>query len=216
MERGRLEIRKRVRKPVKTAKPNAQSRTVHTDCAHYRGDMPCEPHKLQGRVCDGCADYDPLVQRVLIVKLGAMGDVLRTAAVLPDIATQHVRPHITWLTRSESVGLLRGNPFVHHVITPESAATLAGTTFDAVYALDSDAESLAFAALPKTKNYHGFVRGEFGTCIGVAPGGDSALFEIGLWDDLKRANQRKYLDLLAATAGVNSSGRLISATTSAR
>jgi ADP-heptose:LPS heptosyltransferase len=40
----------------------------------------------------------------------------------------------------------------------------------------------------------------------VWPGGDPAIFEIGLWDDLKRQNRRSYLEMLAAAAGVTYSG----------
>ena len=51
---------------------------LHTDCRHYQGSMPCVFHKREGRLCDGCVDYDPIRSRILIVKLAAIGDVLRT------------------------------------------------------------------------------------------------------------------------------------------
>jgi ADP-heptose:LPS heptosyltransferase len=157
-------------------------------------------------MCDGCTQYVPFVDRVLIVKLGAMGDVLRTAALLPDIAARHENPKIVWLTKSESVDLLAGNPLVHRVVSTHAAWGLAAEQFDAVYALDSDEESLGFAGSARTSRYHGFVAGKFGTCVGVAPGGDPALFEMGVSDELKRSNRRTYLDLLAAAAGLRYTG----------
>ena len=51
---------------------------IHTDCRHFRGDMPCVFHKKTGVHCEGCADYDPLKERILIIKLGAIGDVIRS------------------------------------------------------------------------------------------------------------------------------------------
>lgn len=178
------------------------SRIVHADCLHYRGSMPCKPHKATGQLCEDCPHYRPLEARVLIVKLGAMGDVLRTTALLPDIAARHERPHVTWLTRAESVDLLAGNPLIQRIVTTEEAGVLSGAQFDAVYALDSGADALAYAGAVRASEYHGFVAGKFGTCTGVAPGGDPTLYEIGLWDDLKRANRRPYLQMLGAAAGV--------------
>lgn len=181
-------------------------RVVHTDCLLYRGSMPCEPHKATGQLCEDCPHYSPLAERILIVKLGAMGDVLRTAALLPDIVARHERPHVTWLTRAESADLLAGNPLIGRVVITTEAATLCATEFDAVYSLDSGADALALAQSARTAAYHGFVAGKFGTCTGVAPGGDPALYEMGLWDDLKRANRRSYLELLGASAGVKYGG----------
>ncbi len=182
------------------------SRVVHTDCLLYRGSMPCEPHKATGQLCEDCPHYRPLAQRILIVKLGAMGDVLRTTALLPDIVARHDRPHVTWLTRAQSVELLAGNPLIQRVLATTEAGPLGSTDFDAVYSLDSGADALAYAGVVRTNAYHGFVAGRFGTCTGVAPGGDPALFEMGLWDDLKRANRRSYLELLGASAGVKYGG----------
>ena len=51
------------------------------DCRHFVGDRPCKPHKQTGRVCT-CDRYDPIKERVLIIKLDAMGDVLRTTKSL--------------------------------------------------------------------------------------------------------------------------------------
>jgi heptosyltransferase-2 len=170
--------------------------------------MPCEPHKATGQACEDCPQYQPLSQCVLIVKLGAMGDVLRSTALLPDIVARHERPHVTWLTHPESLELLLGNPLIQRVVTTAQAGLLDGGEFDAVYALDSGADALAYAASVRAAAYHGFMAGKFGTCTGVAPGGDPSLYEIGLWDDLKRANRRSYLEMLGASVGVTyASGR---------
>ena len=168
--------------------------------------MPCIPHKETGQLCEDCPHYEPLTQRILIVKLGAMGDVLRTTAILPDIVRRHGSPHVTWLTRPESVELLADNPLVPRAVSTADAASLSGAQFDAVYALDNDAEGLGYAGSVRTNTYYGYVAGTFGTCTGVAAGGDPTLFEIGVWDDRKRANRRSYLELLAAMVGLECSG----------
>ena len=180
----------------------------HTDCALYRGSVPCAPHKRDGRPCAGCDEYAPRTASVLVVKLGAMGDVLRTTALLGDIAARHPGLPIVWLTKPESIELLRSHPSVDRAIATDAVEALDEIPFCAVYALDNDPEGLAYAARARAERYHGFVAGAFGTCVGVAPGGDPTLFEIGIRDDLKRANRRSYLELLAAAAGLTYGGAL--------
>ena len=181
---------------------------VFMDCRLYRGSAPCEPHKRDGRPCEGCDAYDPIAAHVLIVKLGAMGDVLRTTALLPDILAVHDRAAVTWVTRRESLPLLAGNPLVHRAVAADEAIPLLQTRrFAAVYALDADEDALALAGMATTSLRRGYRAGDHGTAAGVEPGGDDTLFRLGLSDAAKRANRRSYLDLLLATAGLRWSGR---------
>ncbi len=63
-----------------------------------------------------CDHYEPVEERLLIVKLDAMGDVLRSTALLPPLAEVHPRAAITWITRKESVPLLQRNPYIAEVL----------------------------------------------------------------------------------------------------
>lgn len=180
---------------------------VHSDCAHYRGSAPCRPHKERGRRCADCPEYEPLREAIIIVKLGAIGDVLRTTALLPDIAAVHDRPHVTWVTRPESVELLRDNPAIASVVaTTDAWPKLAAREFDCAYILDSDEEAAGYSASLRAKTVRGFRHGPYGRIVGVWPGGDDKLYRIGLWDDLKRQNRESYLRLLARTAGLRYGG----------
>jgi heptosyltransferase-2 len=177
------------------------------DCRLYRGSSPCEPHKRDGRNCERCDVYDPIADRVLVVKLGAMGDVLRTTALLPDILAAHERAAITWITHPESLGVLDANPHIHRVVGADRALPMLATRrFAAVYALDADEEGLALARMANARLRRGFRAGENGTVVGVEPGGDDTLFQLGLSDAAKRANRRSYLELLLAAAGLRYSG----------
>jgi heptosyltransferase-2 len=65
------------------ASPDALKR----DCRWFRGDVPCKPHKQFGVHCvdeqgRSCEHYDRLTSRILIIKLGAIGDVIRTTPLL--------------------------------------------------------------------------------------------------------------------------------------
>jgi len=55
------------------------------DCRHFPGDRPCRCNKESGRTCDDCPDYKTAGTQILIIKLAALGDVLRTTVILPGI-----------------------------------------------------------------------------------------------------------------------------------
>ena len=48
------------------------------DCLHFKGHIPCKPHKQHGYHCADCPSYEKATKRILIIKLGAIGDVIRT------------------------------------------------------------------------------------------------------------------------------------------
>ena len=104
--------------PAKTISA-AMTEFIHTDCRHYRGSMPCSFHKRDGRLCEICADYAPVRNRILIIKLAAIGDVLRTTSILPPLENKYPQSEITWITKANAVPLLKDNPEVDRVFTVE-------------------------------------------------------------------------------------------------
>ena len=72
------------------------------DCRHFTGSTPCDFHKLDGRCCDRCAEYERTTVRILIVKLAAAGDVLRTTCVLPALRAAWPGCQITWITEAHA------------------------------------------------------------------------------------------------------------------
>ncbi|MBI4678329.1 MAG: glycosyltransferase family 9 protein [Elusimicrobia bacterium] len=63
------------------------------------------------------------MKRILIVKLSALGDVLRTTSLLRPLAARHPRARIAWLTSREAAPLLETNPWIAAlgVVDPASA-----------------------------------------------------------------------------------------------
>ena len=55
---------------------------VRQDCVFFRGSIPCVPNKQTGAVCTTCDVYRPVSKRILIIKLGALGDVIRTTPLV--------------------------------------------------------------------------------------------------------------------------------------
>src|SRR5208337_5036942 len=73
------------------------------DCMHFRGHIPCMPNKLRNKVCNHCDEYIPISKRILIIKLGAIGDVIRTTPLIVKYRQLFPGCHITWVTHSPEV-----------------------------------------------------------------------------------------------------------------
>jgi heptosyltransferase-2 len=175
------------------------------DCRHVRWDRPCTPHKRRGKVCAGCDEYDPIRHRVLMVKLAATGDVLRTTAFLRAIHTTWPRARVTWLTRRPAVGLFDGNPLVDKVLATDDAVTaarLSTESFDVVLCPDADPDAAVLAAMANGRERRGYVRDAAGR---VVPLGDGAAkwLAMGLSDTAKRANRETYQHLVADVLGLD-------------
>ena len=175
-----------------------QTEQVRPDCRHYRGLKPC------GRAedCAGCAGFEPLGQRILIVKLGALGDVLRTTPLLRGLKKEQPRAEITWLTDRASAELLRGNPLVDRLwlTGSESLARLGVEEFDRLICLDKEPTAVACATLARARVKQGFGMNEKGR---VVPFNKAAVenLRLGLSDELKfRQNRKTYQQLAFETA----------------
>ncbi len=168
------------------------------DCRFFLGDRPCKWHKRTGVVCT-CERYEPIDERLLIIKLDAMGDVLRTTSLLPAIAEAHPRAAITWITKRESVPLLDRNPYIAEILEfgPEALVHLQARTFDRVINLDASKISAALASVARAPRKDGFLCDDRGV---VTPTNAEARrwLEMGLFDDLKRRGTSTYQDLMAA------------------
>lgn len=175
-------------------------REIATDCRFFRGDRPCVWHKREGVLCR-CDRYDPVREHVLVVKLDAMGDVLRSTSLLPALAQAHPQAAITWLTRKESVPLLGLNPYLSEVLElgPEALVHLQTRQFNRVINLDAGRTSAALATLASAPVKDGFVLDHLGTVRPTNPAAER-WYELGLFDDLKRQGsetyQQRMLDIL--------------------
>jgi ADP-heptose:LPS heptosyltransferase len=178
-------------------------REIAFDCRFFLGDRPCVWHKRTGVLCT-CDRYERIEERLLIVKLDAMGDVLRSTALLPPLAEAHPRAAITWITRKESVALLQRNPYVAEVLEfgPEALVHLQTRTFDRVINLDAAKASAALATAAKSNRKDGYVLDERGY---VQPTNDAARqwLEAGVFDDIKRQGRATYQDRMAAILGLS-------------
>lgn len=178
------------------------TREIAFDCRFFLGDRPCVWHKTTGVLCT-CDHYQQIEQRFLIIKLDAMGDVLRTTALLPALAEAHPRAAIAWITRRESRPLLERNPYISEVLDygEDALLQLQVRAFDRVINLDAGKASAALASLAKAHQKVGFVLDAQG-CVQPTDAAARRWLEMGTFDDLKRLNTRTYQDHMLDMIGL--------------
>jgi ADP-heptose:LPS heptosyltransferase len=177
------------------------AREVAFDCRFFIGDQPCTWHKSTGVLCQ-CDHYQKVEERVLIIKLDAMGDVLRTTALLPALAERHPYASITWVTRREARPLLERNPYITEILDygEDALLQLQVRSFDRVINFDASKVSAALASAANAKQRDGFILDPKGY---VQPTNEAARvwLEMGVFDDLKRKGTKTYQDIMADIIG---------------
>jgi len=189
------------------AKPWSLSSSLKVDCRWFKGDVPCKPHKQFGVHCvdeqgQACAHYEPLTSDVLIIKLGAVGDVIRTTPLLRRLKILHPRARIWWLTAfPEVVPTLVDEilPF-----TPQSLAALMAMHFDIVYNLDKNKEACALLSTLSARVKKGFTLNN-GMPVPIDNDAE-AKYMTGVFDDLSQENIKSYPEEIFEIVGLSFAG----------
>ncbi len=165
---------------------------INKNCRYFNGDRPCIFHKDEGIHCEDCAYYVPVGFRILIIKLDAIGDVLRTTSILPGLKEKYPYSQITWITKSESTPLFFNNPYVDRVFELSQAHFILATDkFDLVINLDASPLSSRLATIAKGEEKLGFAYHEKGYVYPINPEAVD-WFQMGIFDDIKKKNQKTY------------------------
>jgi len=170
---------------------------INQNCRYFKSDIPCIFHKQERTHCDSCLHYEQVEFKILIIKLDAIGDVLRTTSILPGLKEKYPNSHITWLTCEESIPLFENNHYVDVVLSYSypSFIQLQVEMYDLVINLDTAPKSAQLATLANGKEKLGFGYDEKGF---VYPFNKEAQkwFEMGLFDDVKKANKETYQQII--------------------
>lgn len=171
-----------------------------TDCRHFSGYKPCRFQRL----CDGCPHYEPQGVRVLLVNLDAMGDVVRTTALLPALKRKYPESRVTWVTLKNAAPILQHNPLVDEVVVygPEAVLELEPRSFDVALNVDKSRRSGALVQRVRARERYGFGVDEHGAIVPLTPEANYQYWT-GLDDDLKFFRNRKSeQEMLAETMAV--------------
>jgi len=145
---------------------------------------------------------------ILIVKLGALGDVLRTTPLLTGLKKRFPDASIDWVVDERHRDVLEGNPSIRSLenYSPGTLARLAEHRYDLAINLDKDAEALDTIAAAQADKKMGFGRDREGHVCALDPLSDYAV-RLGVDDELKfRINRKTYQEISFEQAGLRFEG----------
>ncbi len=175
---------------------------VKTDCRQYRGHIPCKPNKLHGVHCSDCSYYEPMRERFLIIKLGALGDVIRTTPLLRKIRSLHPQAEIWWLTNTPD--FLPDDVDRKLKLDLPALLQIEETEFDYLFSLDKDYEAAALANRVKARVKRGFLLKD-----GKTVPADHLAYKkylTGIFDDVSKANTKSYPEEIFEICGFTFGG----------
>ena len=140
---------------------------------------------------------------ILIIKFGAIGDVLRTTPLLRALKKHYPQARISWLTHPQSEEVLKCVPLIDalYVYSPAAINDLKNKYFDISICLDKDYEAVASVMQIPARQKEGFgldVRGE------LMPLTEKSTYAVrlGIDDELKfHLNQKTYQQISFEQAG---------------
>jgi ADP-heptose:LPS heptosyltransferase len=182
---------------------NFNSKIVHTDCKFFKGDLPCKPNKESGYECVNCSAYIPISKRILIIKLGAIGDVIRTTPLLRKLKSEYENCHITWITQSPAILPIDE---IDTILKWDfnNVLLLSECEFDILINLDKDKEACALSNKVKAQIRFGyFLKNNV-----VHPANELAnhKYLTGLFDNVSKQNTKSYVREIFELSGFEFNG----------
>lgn len=168
---------------------------VKQDCIYFKGNIPCSPNKKYGSTCPTCEHYTPVSKRILIIKLGALGDVIRTTPLVVKYKNLYPNCHITWLTHSPDVLPTKE---IDVILKPDAFSLLQieSTEFDIAINLDKEMEACFLLEKTKATEKYGYIA-KNGKLAPATPAAEHKIMT-GLFDQLSQANTLSYLEEIFA------------------
>jgi len=152
--------------------------------------------------------YPSQAKSVLIIKFGAIGDVLRTTPLLTALRKQYPGVEITWLTDPGSEEVLQKNPYIDQlwVYSKETLEVLKRRSFDVAFCLDKEEEALDAIDATRAGIKRGFGRDGSGD-IGPLDARSRYAVQLGIDDALKfRENKKSYQEISFEQCGLTFRG----------
>lgn len=145
---------------------------------------------------------------ILVIKLGAAGDVIRTTAILPGLKEKYPNAKIDWVTQAHYMDIVEGNPFIRNIYSINKDDTeITSNSYDLVINCDDDLKACALASQVP----HRYLTGAYlhGKSIAYTPN-SAPWFDTGLVSRfglrkaniLKRQNNKTYQELWYNVLGI--------------
>jgi heptosyltransferase-2 len=164
---------------------------VKFDCKHFMGSIPCKPSKQLNLTCSNCTEYKKISKRILIIKLGALGDVIRTTPLFVKLKEIHTDAHFTWLTHSPDI-LPKNQIDSVYKLDAISLFTISNSSYDIAINLDKDLEACILLEKVNAKEKFGYIFKD-GHIAAATPAAEHKLLT-GFFDQLSKSNTKSYLE----------------------
>lgn len=175
------------------------ARAPYTNCIFFDGYKPCKNHKLHGCICEECREYSPENFRVLILKIGAAGEVIRITPILHKLKASYPGADITWLTDfSDFIPESLVNRVLHY--DWKNVHMLLEEEFDLLLSLDKEHHVCAFANKIKATQKKGFLLNKTGKIIPADKDAEEKWLT-GIFDDLMKENKKHYVEEIFEICG---------------
>ena len=178
---------------------------VRPDCRHFRGDLPCRPNKEHGHTCADCPVYAPVGKRILLIKLGAIGDVIRTTPLLRRLRQEHPGCYITWLTLTPAI---LPQQAVDEILKFDFASVLQLTArrFDVAINLDKEKEACALLRKVEAAQKFGYTLRDYDGVPWPVNARADHKFLTGIFDQASLANTKPYVQEIFELCGFDFRG----------
>lgn len=135
------------------------------------------------------------MEKIAVIKLGALGDVIRTLPLAKAIKNKFPNSELTWITKPESYDLIKTDKNIDKIFKTPYYST---EKFDVLYNFDIDAEATKLASELLAKEKKGFYS-EAGYVSAFNTGAEYYLNT--LYDDeLKKSNKKTYQEMMFKAA----------------
>ncbi len=164
---------------------------IKFDCKYFKGEIPCVPNKLRDKVCSSCDEYQKIETRILIIKLGAIGDVMRSTPLLTRFKKDYPSPHITWISLTPEI-LPKDMVDQAYKFDFASVYKLENSEFDIAINLDKDKEACMLLQNVKAKRKYGFIWKDNHVSV-ATPHAEHKLIT-GVFDNISKQNTKNYME----------------------
>ncbi|MCI0448582.1 MAG: hypothetical protein L0Y79_02205 [Chlorobi bacterium] len=189
---------------------------IHFDCRHFMGSKPCFANKEYGVFCSNCSFYErdseiecefpPIgnagiegdkegYKKIIIIKLDAVGDVLRTTSLLPSLKAKYFDSSVTWITKEKSFEVLKDNDLIDEIyFDNDELGHIYNDDFDIAINLDSGEESCAIMSEISSKERFGYylINGKPYSVNDLA----NEWYLMGVEDSFKKKNNKTYHQII--------------------
>jgi len=178
-------------------------------CRYFKGNKPCKYYWVDRSCeCNNCSHISPIKERILLIRLNALGGVIRATPLITGLKKKYPNSFITWLVEEKYSDLIKNNSEVDRIIKYDynSLISIKAQKFDIVINLDKSQHAAALATSINANEKMGYGLDEDGVFFPFNEG-SKYHYEICLdnWGK-KSENKKSYQELIFEIAELEYKG----------